>query len=203
MIQGAVLCEHRRKSMHRCPENHNSTTADFCSVCGIEIAATMQCPDCTTPRSRPEQVVCEVCGYNFHTGASVVPPLASVATAPGQGRWDLIATVDAVLYGKPNPQAPVGQPPQQFTLYATENLIGRGGTEVRVQIPIYNDVGVSRRQALLLCKPDGTLLLRDVGSANGTQLNGVDIIPGVDTPVKDGDVIAVGAWTRILVQYVT
>jgi pSer/pThr/pTyr-binding forkhead associated (FHA) protein len=45
-------------------------------------------------------------------------------------------------------------------------------------------------------------VLRDLNSANGTQLNGADVLPGADVPLHDGDSIAVGAWTRIAVRAV-
>ncbi|MBV8611677.1 MAG: FHA domain-containing protein [Singulisphaera sp.] len=241
--------------MYTCPQNHQSESPDFCSVCGIEIsgagagvgaaapssgapppvaASGERCPDCGTPREGPGQIFCEICGHNFRTGASGVPTLdgpaapASEPTAPrepdssappptavaeeptpmppGQGlpvvRWDLIVEVDDSLYGTTNPDAPLDQPTQTFTLFADESLIGRSGTEVRVQIPIVNDHGVSRRHALLVRRPDGGLVVRDLGSTNGTQVNGVDILPGADVPVEDGDRIAIGAWTRIILRAV-
>src|SRR5436190_393690 len=51
-------------------------------------------------------------------------------------------------------------------------------------------------------RPDGGLVVRDLGSANGTQLNGQELLAGVDNPVHDGDVLAVGAWTKITVREV-
>ena len=105
-------------------------------------------------------------------------------------RWDVVVSVDANLYGTPNAEAPTDQPPQTFTLFETENLIGRGGPGIRVQVPVRTDVGVSRRQALLIRRPDGGLAVRELGSANGTQLNGVELVPGVETPVKDRDILA-------------
>jgi hypothetical protein len=33
-------------------------------------------------------------------------------------------------------------------------------------------------------------------------LNGVDLVPGVAAPLKDGDAIALGAWTKIVVHAV-
>jgi pSer/pThr/pTyr-binding forkhead associated (FHA) protein len=110
--------------------------------------------------------------------------------------------VDANLYGKPNPDAPRDQPAQTFTLFDAESIVGREGTGVRVQVPVRNDPGVSRRHALLLRQPDGTLVLRDLNSANGTQLNGAEAVPGVDLPVRDGDTISIGAWTRLAVRAV-
>lgn len=224
--------------MVKCPQNHDSDSADFCSVCGVEIAGSPatakssatqvvqtgadRCPDCDTPREGPRQTFCEVCGYNYRTKASGVPPVAetpapeegtradvrpkSKATMPAPvrpsaaaaARWDVEVQVDGALYGKPTPDAPVQQPKQTFPLFDAETLIGRAGTEVRVQVPV-RDPGASRRQALLLLR-DGNLFLRDLNSANGTQLNGHDVTPGVDTPVHDGDSISVGAWTRLTVR---
>jgi FHA domain len=239
--------------MYTCPQNHQSESPDFCSICGVEIpageveeaapppaapppvaATSERCPDCDTPCEGPGQIFCEVCGYNFRSRASGVPPLGGpIAPAPvavalrepdpsapppaatGDGpassppdpspptvRWDVIVEVDDSLYGTTNPDAPVHQPTRTFTLFADESLIGRAGTEVRVQVPVANDHGVSRRQALLVRRPDGGLLLRDLGSTNGTQVNGVDVLPGADVPVEDGDRIAIGAWTRITLRAV-
>jgi pSer/pThr/pTyr-binding forkhead associated (FHA) protein len=114
----------------------------------------------------------------------------------------VVVRVDASLGGQTDARAPVDQPPQTFTLFETENMIGREGTGVRLQVPIRNDAGVSRRHALLVRQPDGGLILRDLNSANGTQLNGVEVVPGVDMPLRDGDTIVVGAWTRIAVRAV-
>ncbi len=223
--------------MDKCPQGHQSESPDFCSVCGVEItgAAAVEpasspalaanssvCPECGTPCERPGQVFCEVCGYNFRTRASGIPPLAGpgapvpepVATAAadppvptsGQGlsiaRWDVVVEVDDCLYGNANPDAPRDRPIQTFTLFTNESLIGRAGTEVRVQVPVADDHGVSRRHALLVRQPDGGLILRDLGSTNGTQLNGIDVLPGADVPVKDGDRIGIGGWTRITLRAV-
>jgi hypothetical protein len=196
--------------MPTCPNGHESTAADYCSVCGAEIregiapvstpVGRVVCPVCTTPRESPLHAFCEVCGYNYRTGTAGIPTV-TVAPAPA-ARWDVVVAVDANLYGEPQPDAPVGHPDQTFTLFDPESLIGRPGAGVRVHVPIGHDPGVSRRQALLIRRPDGILAVRDLGSANGTQLNGKDVLAGVDTPVKDGDVLAVGAWTRITVREV-
>jgi hypothetical protein len=184
------------------------------------------CPDCDTPREGPAQVFCEVCGFNFRTavsgeGQGVVkvrprqtppaPPPTGAVTTPVPGdtpagapwvRWEVIIRVDANLYGTPNPDAPTEHPSQTFTLFEEENLIGRKDSRIRTQVPILNDPGVSRRQALLLHQPDGGLVLRDLNSSNGTQLNGKELVPGADALLKDGDTIAVGAWTCLAVRAV-
>ncbi len=203
--------------MHTCPANHQSETPDFCSVCGAEITAAEiagqaagtagLCPTCGTPRESALQAFCEACGHNFRTGTPRAPSrTATAAPAPPLApptpriRWDVVVRVDPLLYGTLSAGAPVDQPVQTFTLFEADNLIGREGTNVRAHVPIRGDPGVSRRQALLLRLPDGGLILRDLGSANGTQVNGVEVVPWADVPLRDGDTIAVGAWTRIAVR---
>lgn len=217
--------------MYKCPQNHESDAPDYCSVCGVELAPEAptpapavpagDCPECGTARESVRQAFCEVCGYNYRTGGSGIPPASKptaivpaagnrqtldhnprktlpASTPPSAARWDVEVAVDGSLYGKPNPDAPVDQPKQSFPLFDEEALVGRAGTEVRVQVPV-RDPGVSRRQALLV-RRNGSLFVRDLSSANGTQLNGKDLVPGVDTPLKDGDAIGIGAWTRLTVH---
>lgn len=209
---------------HLCPNKHASQTADFCSVCGAEIvsqpappplppaAAGEPCPHCGTPREMARQVYCEACGCDLRGGTPAIDlelvqpkpaavPVAAACAAPLNVRWDVVVRVDGNLYGKPNPDAPGDQPPQTFTLFEKENMLGRDGTGLRLQVPV-RDPGVSKRQLLLVRETDGTLVLRDLNSANGTQVNGTEVVPGADVPLRDGDSIAVGAWTRIAVRAV-
>jgi hypothetical protein len=208
--------------MFECPQHHQSENADYCSVCGCQIVAPIvapapdsngHCPQCNAVKDSDQQVFCEACGYNFRTGqagAGVPPPLpAVIATAevppptpaPLVMRWDVIVAVDPSLYGEPNPDAPVGKPEQIFTLFDKENILGRATPGVRLQIPIAQDGGVSRRHAVL-AKSAAGLSVRDLGSANGTLLNGKEILAGVETPLKDGDVLGVGGWTRLTIKAV-
>lgn len=53
------------------------------------------------------------------------------------------------------------------------------------------DAGVSRRHAILSCR-DGAYQIEDLGSANGTFVNGRQIEPMRATPVKHGDEIMCG-----------
>ncbi|WP_225993264.1 FHA domain-containing protein [Actinomadura rudentiformis] len=61
------------------------------------------------------------------------------------------------------------------------------------------DPGVSHLHAVLLAQPDGTWVLVDPGSTNGTTVNGATdpIAVNVPVPVGAGDRIHVGAWTTI------
>lgn len=183
----------------------------FCEICGYNFRTgtkgtpmgagapppTPVAPSGAVPKADPPQ-----------TPSSPPPAASGSQPSPASGTktplaaalWDIHITIDPNLYGTPAPDAPAGLPDQLFTLFEAESLIGRADTDVRVQVPINHDSGVSRRQAMLTQRDDGTLFVRDVGSTNGTQLNGVDLTRGVETPVKHGDVLAVGAWTKLTVR---
>jgi len=72
-----------------------------------------------------------------------------------------------------------------FDLYDGENIIGRQKCAVRL-----TDKTVSRRHALISPR-NGTWMLEDLGSANGTYLNGVKVTRPM--PVSRGDQIRCGA----------
>lgn len=78
-----------------------------------------------------------------------------------------------------------------------ETSLGRrdpaGGTIPDVDLTSYAAyrMGVSRRHALLKLK-DARLHLVDLGSSNGTMLNGVRLAPHQPRPIRDGDTITLG-----------
>lgn len=216
-----------------CPKGHTSTEADYCSECGAKIngasaAVASQanagvaetCPECGAPREQSDVTFCEICGYNFITGArgeipmpenTAPPALVSVEeipealsvplhTAP-QG-WELTVTVDPTLREPGSPEAPEGLGPFVFSLTESVSLIGRR-SETRAifpEIPLTHDDAVSHRHALLQLTPDKALLLRDIGASNGTRVNGQEIAPMADHSLGDGDQITLGHWSRIRVR---
>jgi pSer/pThr/pTyr-binding forkhead associated (FHA) protein len=233
-------------STYFCPKGHASTESDFCSECGAKIlgiseavsvtpvamatqsASPLQsCPDCATPHDRANGDFCEICGYNFVTGAHGELPVATKPTlenatvkqgtlddpsttgvdpaiAPSTSatsQWQVEITVDPSLR---HPDSPL--PPEQaaivLPLDQISHLIGRNSQlrAVHPEIALDFDDAVSHRHALLTLQPDGSLILRDIGSSNGTQLNGSEIKPMVDITVKEGDEITLGHWTRIRVM---
>ena len=54
------------------------------------------------------------------------------------------------------------------------------------------DISVSSRHAELTLADDGDYILRDVGSTNGTMLNGRDIVPQEEHKLQDGDKVVFG-----------
>ena len=55
-----------------------------------------------------------------------------------------------------------------------------------------NDVSVSKIHAALLMNSEGTLLVADTGSTNGTYINGRRIAYGESRPIEEGDVLGFG-----------
>ena len=218
--------------MFTCPKGHQSTEPDFCSECGAKIqgapsgqtppvqlatAAIAACPDCGATRAPDSGSFCEVCGYNFSTGAhgqlpiaappptpvapAAVPPASVAPDHPPTG-WTVLISVDPTLREPDSPEPPAGVGPFTINLEKPVSMIGRRSDSRAIfpEIPLNYDDAVSHRHALLQRRDDGTLVLRDIGAANGTRLNGKDVEPLTDNPLRDSDEITLGHWTRIVVK---
>jgi hypothetical protein len=201
--------------------------ARFCEVCrynfetrapgGVAIAAVAPAPEDAMPQPPPlpgppaevglaaSAGPSALMGPAVNSAACTLPPEpdapASGAWTPsGSTAWEAHITVDSALYVDPDPDVPCpdNDPERVFPIDLPDNLIGRRGPhkDIRPQIPV-GDPGVSHRHAKILKLHDGNLLLLDVGSTNGTQLNGADVEAGVRMPLRDGDQITLGCWTRI------
>ncbi|MGA2597619.1 MAG: FHA domain-containing protein [Bryobacteraceae bacterium] len=207
--------------MFTCPKGHQSSEPDFCSECGAKIqgapsgqtpspppvaAAIAGCPDCGAARSPDGGIFCEVCGYNFSTGARGQVPVPAPASpaAPDHptAGWTVLISVDPTLREPDSPEPPAGVGPFAINLEKPVSMIGRRSDSRAIfpEIPLNYDDAVSHRHALLQRRDDGTLVLRDIGAANGTRLNGKDVEPLTDNPLRDADEITLGHWTRIVVK---
>lgn len=83
-------------------------------------------------------------------------------------------------------------------------LVGRGGTGHAIDLSPFRaqENGVSRRHAIILARKK-FLTLRDLGSTNGTYLNGLRIMPEQDMPLEHGDKIRFGRLdTQLLLSVV-
>jgi DNA-directed RNA polymerase subunit RPC12/RpoP len=181
------------------------------------------CPECGATHEADSGNFCEICGYNFATKAhgevpillspshNIVDSKTSISQAlisnPDSAQTnrqtdiilEVIITIDPLLRCQDSPPAPTNQPPIIIKLDKSSNLIGRH-SEIRgihPEIALNFDDAVSHRHALLIQQPDGSLILRDIGSSNGTKLNNVELQSMVDVPIKDGDELTLGHWTRL------
>jgi pSer/pThr/pTyr-binding forkhead associated (FHA) protein len=111
--------------------------------------------------------------------------------------------VDPTLDVEPDPGTP---PPEglgdvRVPVTRPELLVGRKDDvrDVHPDIALA-DPGSSRRHAKFVAMPDGSLVLHDLASTNGTKLNGVDVVAGSRTALHIGDEVTLGRWTRIKVE---
>ena len=147
----------------------------------------------------PIQVEAEV--DIFTTGISVDPNF-------GEFQEDLRREDEAKRAAKAGIQIPVAAPPMpdiqviaRVTLgHATREtplIFKPGGRRLSVGRASDNDLqlndnSVSKIHAALLMSSEGTLLVADIGSTNGTFINGRRIAYGESRLIEDGDVVGFG-----------
>ncbi|GAA4988159.1 hypothetical protein HD597_007650 [Nonomuraea thailandensis] len=213
--------------MATCPQGHQSGADDYCDICGTQLAPqpappsqspgpsqpAEACPVCQTPRAGQ---FCEVCGHDYSgSGAPVhVSVPGALAGAQGGARWEAVTAADRTYYekviaeGGPDAAAmafPPYCPERSFALHGEQVRIGRRSRARNLQPEIDltgppEDPGVSHLHAVLLAQPDGTWMLVDPGSSNGTQVNGKALKVNVPVRVGAGDRIHLGAWTVITIR---
>jgi hypothetical protein len=141
----------------------------------------------------------------FVISAGKPSTVSHVAAGPSKnvsasGRWEVHVRVDCSLYVDPDPDCPCPstEAPLLFHLDLPEQVIGRRSQSKKIfpEIPLL-DPGVSHRHGKLLVEVDGSLYFLDVGSANGTKLNGTETAAGAKLKLRVGDELTMGCWTRI------
>lgn len=126
------------------------------------------------------------------------------------GTWEAVVEAEREYYDSGDDHRvpfPAFYPRRVFVLTESQMLIGRRSESrgIHPEIDLSGapeDPGISRAHATLERMPDGTYAVRDPGSTNGTRLNDEPdpIEPGRPIPLRDGDRVYVGAWTRITVR---
>lgn len=76
----------------------------------------------------------------------------------------------------------IGRTDPKRNIYPDLDLTADGGL----------DAGVSRMHAALQVQ-DGEVMIVDLGSSNGTRVNGVELLPNRPQPLHDGDELELGA----------
>lgn len=133
------------------------------------LSANVECPVCRT-QNPPSERYCVDCGFLLEEQPDLAVPSAEQPPA------GLLVTPDGV---------------REFLLKQGENTVGREKTDV-----LLTHSSVSRRHAVIRVE-DSKALLEDVGSTNGTFVNGARIEPGTPAVIEDGSELLFGSETLI------
>jgi hypothetical protein len=128
----------------------------------------------------------------------------------GASVWEAIVEAEREYYDSGDDHRvpfPTFYPRRVFALSGPKMLIGRRSESRGIHPDIDlsgapEDPGISRSHAMFEQLPDGGYAVRDPGSTNGTRLNDEPdpIDPGQPVPLRDGDRVYLGAWTRITLR---
>ena len=205
-----------------CPQCGTNKTGQFCETCGYDFASGKP----ATRPAKPEMAATDLGHAGPGPGAdgdAAGPSAAGTVTgdggAPGSPAtvWTAVVTADRAYYdsiiaeGGPDAASiefPGYCPERRFRLSGQEMRIGRRSVSRGLEPEIDltgppTDPGVSHLHAVLNAEPDGSWVVFDPGSANGTMVNDSEIPGGVRVPLHDGDRICLGAWTVLTIRAVS
>jgi FHA domain-containing protein len=192
-----------------CPLCGTAKSGRFCESCGFDFDAG------TAPEtSRPAGAVASGAPAAAAAVEAAAEPVAGPAASGSPAAWTAVVASDHAYYenvvaaGGPDAatlQFPGYCPERRFRLTGPEVRIGRRSESrgLHPEIDLTGppaDPGVSRLHAVLIAEPDGSWVVLDPGSENGTLVNGSEIATGVRVPLHDGDRIHLGAWTMITIR---
>jgi pSer/pThr/pTyr-binding forkhead associated (FHA) protein len=147
--------------------------------------------------------------FEAQVSAAQVPPPAQ----PASITWTAVVTADRDYYERIQPVYaqdstqmgfPADYQEHRIPLQGGELLIGRRSDSRQIYPDIDligppRDPGIHRKHAKLIAAPDGTWTVVDLGNDNGITVNDRDVPPGDSVPLRPGDRIHLGAWTRITI----
>lgn len=153
------------------------------------------CPDCSF-RNREGLFFCDNCGYNLAKTPSVeTRKFMEARTGAIQSRvtWGtahFTSNSQIVLHIQNTPQ-PIILEPVEKTVLGRQDSSTTKNPDLDLSPYGALEKGVSRIHAAILRQQD-TLTLMDMGSANGTHLNGQRLTPEQPRVLRDGDEIRLG-----------
>lgn len=197
-------------STNPCPHcgTPNPGQAQFCASCGKPIAGhqaaayTPACPRCNTPL-RTSARFCPSCGYDMMQQAApggvtpgaqgaepATPPGGSGAGVPGGG-----SAAGTQLLGS-----------ESFVTALVVRWMGGSSQRYPLKKPVIsagrapeNDIVINHPAVsghhLNISVSGGQMMITDLKSTNGTQLNGHRIPPSVPQNVQAGDIVRIGDLT--------
>lgn len=170
--------------MIKCPNCNQSIDADscFCDQCGKEL---MYCPDCGKPK---KGIQCPACGEDLmrasqylsqNNSKTIIPPDApTVSSKPAATIVKMPAAASCKLYL-------VGC---GWRLEIKEGGFGRTSGIY----PEFAQIDYISGHHGEITRNGEKWQMRDLGSTNGTCLNGIDMIPNRWYGINQGDVVSIG-----------
>jgi hypothetical protein len=184
------------------------------------------CPKCQTSQLDPNGQFCENCGHKLDQPVPEAPvpstntPVTQVAAQPvtnapaasNTSRKTSATSLDPASANRSGVgwrleyriAEEVANPPSASELILKNriSLIGRTSPRrnLHPEIACDWDDAVSHRHAQIELDTDGNANLTDLGSVNGTMLNGKAITPNIPVKLNDGDRISLGAKTALVVH---
>jgi hypothetical protein len=213
-----------------CPRCGTPRNGQFCEACGYNFAGprftptTASAPPPPAPRayssSQPGPSTGSYSSSQPGPGSggyspAQVPPQPSMSSFPyPQATWTAVVGADRAYYERVQAVSGPEGSAVSFPSYYAERRFQLVGNQMRIgrrsvsrglapEIDLTGppaDPGISRLHAVLIATPDGNWAVLDPGSANGTLVNGSEIVAGDQVPLNDGDRINLGAWTTITVH---
>jgi FHA domain len=200
------------------PVREHGSGEGVCLVCGVQRDGTDR--------------YCVNCGYDFEMGEPFVPdpepqsngyasapvhapapapnhvpspvasaPPAALSSAPAAPSLVLLASVNTMRFDDPgSPPPPVDLSERTFILDRHSIVIGREGGSL--DIPIHGDPYISRRHAEIVWM-GSAWGIRDLGSTNGTRVNGVPLEGSEVKLLGPEDVIELGFFSQLTVRGLT
>ncbi len=155
-------------------ENMTSDATQVVSAPAFEAtqyAANVDCPVCHTPNP-PSETYCMDCGFMLSSAP------VDVSDMPKPESVGKLVSSDGAL---------------EFPLKRGENTIGREAADV-----LLVNSTVSRKHGRVLVE-DAGVFIEDIGSANGTFVDGVKLEPNQRVEIKDGSEITIGS---VVMKYI-
>jgi hypothetical protein len=192
----------------QCPDcgTAKEPEAQFCGVCRYDFTNRRSYSPPTPPldpqaAARPPAAVAATPSQPQPQPAGPSPQAPAGPSPPWEpdGSWYVMIDFEPAL----DPTIPAGsmapRPRLTFPLDLQKMLVGRSNTKHHPEIPV-DDEGVSGRHAQVEFTPSGPTLT-DIGSTNGTVVDGAEATPGLPVRLKDGSIATIGRWTRITVKH--
>jgi pSer/pThr/pTyr-binding forkhead associated (FHA) protein len=194
--------------------NSNASLVEFNSMT-MDNTSFIECPECGTPRVNENARYCENCRYDFveHRSYRPVTPKVEIVAISGADSIDGIKKevgspsiardiniVSSVDMSRVTSEIPQNLSDKIYRLQSSITQIGRKyDKDTTSSVIALSDPGVSKKHAQIHCGIDGMLAIIDLGSTNGTKLNGNDLKANVLSPLAIGDIISLGCWTNLTI----